>query len=400
VFSARLTADLRPNRLTLALQERKVAGLAVLDLTDSNPTRAGFEYPEDLLTPLADARGLHYAPLPFGLLAARRAVAADYARRGITVDPSRIALTASTSEAYSLLFKLLASPGDEILVPRPSYPLFDHLTALDGVIPRAYDLDDHGSWSIDFSSLDDALGPKTRAVLIVHPNNPTGSFISESDRERLASVCGRHGLAIIADEVFADYSLEPDAPGGSLLTRDDVLVFALGGLSKSIGLPQVKLGWIATAGPAAIVEAALSRLELVCDTYLSVSTPVQLAASELLQCGAGVRAQIAARLSNNYARLRALVSDVPSCRLLRAEGGWYAVVQVPSFQSEEELVIDLLTVDGVLVHPGYFFDFPRESFVIVSLLPRADVFASGVARLLDRAAGIMHVEPRGVAAQP
>jgi alanine-synthesizing transaminase len=396
----RLTSDLRPNRLTVALQERKAAALPVLDLTESNPTRAGFVYSEDLLAPLADPRGLRYVPAPLGLLDARRAVAADYARRGVAVDPSCIALTSSTSEAYSLLFKLLASPGDEILVPRPSYPLFDHLTALDGLIPRAYDLDYHGSWSIDFASLDSALDPKTRAVLIVHPNNPTGSFVSKDDRERLASVCARHDLALIADEVFADYAIEPDAAGDSVLARDDVLVFALGGLSKSIGLPQLKLAWVATAGPGAIVREALSRLELVCDTYLSVSTPVQLAAPELLRSGAGVRAQIAARVRSNYARLRTLVGEVPSCRLLRAEGGWYAVVQVPSFQSEEELVIDLLVEDGVLVHPGYFFDFPRETFVVVSLLPAEDVFASGVGRLLARATATNRVERRRLAAQP
>lgn len=401
VFSTRIAADLRPNRLTLALEKRKADGLPIFDLTESNPTRVGFEYPDGLLAALANPRGLEYAPEPFGLIEARRAVAVEYARHGLSVDPHRIALTASTSEAYSLLFKLLASPADEVLVPRPSYPLFDHLTTLDGVVARSYDLDYHGSWTIDFESVERALSPKTRAVLVVHPNNPTGSFVSDADRDQLAAVCVAHDLAVIADEVFADYTLEAgSSPPGSVLTRDDVLVFALGGLSKSIGLPQVKLGWVAAAGPDAIVREALSRLELACDTYLSVSTAVQLAASELLERGAVVRTQIAARITANYGRLRALVAEVPSCRLLRAEGGWYAVVQVPTLEPEEELVVDLLAMDGVLTHPGYFFDFPRESFVILSLLPDERVFERGVARLLERATETRPRGLSGLAARP
>lgn len=384
MLASRITGDLVPNRLTEVLRRRRAAGEPVIDLTETNPTRVGLEYPEDLLAPLSDCRGLTYAPQPFGLMEAREAVALDYRRRGIAVAPDRVALTASSSEAYSLLFKLLAAPGDEVLVPRPSYPLFDHLTTLDGVVARPYDLEYDGTWSIDFASVDRSLSARTRALLVVSPNNPTGSFLSQADFDRLSTTCASRGVALIADEVFADYELEPGAASraASMLTRDEVLLFALGGLSKSIGLPQVKLGWIAVTGPDGRVAEALTHLEIVCDTYLSVSTPVQLAARELLERGAGIRRQIAARIAANYRQLKDLVASAPSCRLLHAAGGWSAVVQVPTFRSEEELVVDLLSKEGVLVHPGYFFDFPRESFLIISLLPAESLFGDGVKRLL------------------
>ena len=378
-----MPANLAPNRLTEALRSLHASREPLIDLTESNPTRAGFGYPPDLLVPLANARGLRYAPSPLGSMEARRAVAADYERQGVRVPPERVVLTASTSDSYSLLFKLLADTGDEVLVPRPSYPLFDHLTRLDLVVTRHYDLDIHGSWSIDFSSLERAITPRTRAVLVVSPNNPTGSFVTADELDRLAAICAPRDIAIVADEVFADYELEPGAASraGRVATRRDVLSFALGGLSKSAGLPQVKLGWMAVGGPDRLVAEALERLELVCDTYLSVSTPVQLAAAELLHRGAAVRSQIAVRIVANYRALHTAVAGAPSCRVLPSEGGWYAVLQVPSLESEEDLVLRLLA-DGVLTHPGYFFDFPRGSFLIVSLLPPDASFADGVSRVL------------------
>jgi alanine-synthesizing transaminase len=385
VFSSRLPDDVTANRLTEALRARRAP---FIDLTLSNPTRAGLDYPDDLLTPLANRRGLTYAPSPLGALDARRAVAADYARQGVRVDADRIALTASTSDAYSLLFKLLADAGDEVLVPRPGYPLYDHLTRLDLLTARHYDLDLHGAWAIDFVSLERALTERTRAVLLVSPNNPTGSFVTRPELDRLADICGPRGIAIIADEVFADYELEPGAAaragrlvGHGLQAVPDVLSFSLGGLSKSVGLPQAKLGWIAVGGPDRLVAGALERLELICDTYLAVSTPVQLAAAELLLHGAAVRSQITTRTVLNYRTLQRAVAAVPACRVLPAEGGWYGVLQVPSLESEEALVLCLLD-EGVLTHPGYFFDFPRESFLIVSLLPPEPAFADGVARVL------------------
>jgi aspartate/methionine/tyrosine aminotransferase len=385
MFSTRTPADLSPNRLAQAVADLHAEGRTIIDLTESNPTRAGFSYPSDLLTPLADPRGLTYAPHPFGAMPARRAVADELGRRGPAVPPERIVLTASTSESYGVLFKLLADAGDEVLVPRPSYPLFDHLTRLDVVVARPYDLEYHSQWSVDFESVERAWTSRTRAILVVSPNNPTGSFLKPRELDRLSGLCAEHGAAIVADEVFADYELEPNA--GSVAARlgqDGALTFSLGGLSKSAGLPQLKLGWIAASGPAGAVERAMARLELICDTYLSVSTPVQLAARELLARGVAIRSQIAERVAVNYERLRLEATASPACRVLRAEGGWYAVLHVPALETEEELVVELLRSYGVLVHPGYFFDFARESFLIVSLLTPEAAFLEGVRRILQR----------------
>ena len=385
-FSGRIPHELESNRLALALARLRDEGRPILDLTQSNPTRASFSYPSNLLEPLAHARGLSYRPEPLGVAEARAAVAADFARRGRHVNPGRIALTASTSEAYSLLFKVLCDPGDEVLVPQPSYPLFEHLTRLDGVSSIGYQLDYHGRWSVDLSSVERALSPRTRALLVVSPNNPTGNFISQPDLDALAALCVQRDIAVISDEVFADYALQDDSgvAQGVLSDRTDVLGFTLGGLSKSVGLPQVKLGWIAVSGSDTIVDATLARLELACDTYLSVSTPVQLATPEILERGADVRHQIRARVRRNLAHCATLVADRPACTLLHTEGGWSAVIQVPTFEPEEELMLALLAETSVLVHPGYFFDFPTESFVIVSLLTPEDIFADGLARVLDR----------------
>ena len=384
MFSSRIPSDLAPNRLARAVEECRAEGRTIIDLTASNPTLAGFAYPDDLLAPLGDRRGLIYSPHPLGALTARRAVAADYERRGITIAPERIALTSSTSEAYSLLFKVLCDPGDEVLTPRPSYPLFEHLTGLDAVVPRAYEVEYHGVWSINIASIERALTERTRAILLVNPNNPTGSFVKREELDAVADVCGRRGIALIVDEVFADYELHAGAGGvrGQVLARNDLLTFGLGGLSKSIGLPQAKLGWIAVAGPEAVARAALARLEFACDTYLSVSTPVQSAAPALMERGAAIRRQIQERVSTNYRGIVEAVALAPSCRILPAEGGWYAVMQVPFLEPEEDLVLELLAKHDVLVHPGYFFDFPRESFLIVSLLPPASAVTAGVIRIL------------------
>lgn len=386
-FSRRLPAQLESNRLSVALARLRREGVPVIDLTESNPTRAGFDYAPDLLASLADARGLAYRPEPFGLLSAREAVADDFVRRGRAMDAGRIALTASTSEAYSLLFKLLCDPDDEVLVPQPSYPLFEHLTRLDAVVSVPYRLDYHGRWSVDLSSVERASTPRTRALLIVNPNNPTGNFISAGDLDRLAELCVPRGIAVISDEVFADYELDATAvppARGVLSDRSDVLGFTLGGLSKSVGLPQVKLGWIAVSGDDTLVGATLPRLELACDTYLSVSTPVQLAVREILARGSDVRRQIQRRCRTNLARCATLVAGRPACTLLHAEGGWYAVIQVPTLEPEEDLMLALLMETSVLAHAGYFFDFPRESFLVVSLLTPEDLFAEGVSRILDR----------------
>jgi aspartate/methionine/tyrosine aminotransferase len=264
--------------------------------------------------------------------------------------------------------------------------LFEHLTRLDAVRLTPYDLEYHGTWSIDLDGLERALSSRARAVLCVHPNNPTGSFVSAGDFERVATMCASREVAIVADEVFADYDLVPGGARGAarMLDQREVLVFSLGGLSKSIGLPQVKLGWIAIAGPDRLVREALSRLEFACDMYLGVSTPVQLAAPALLEGGASIRRQIQARLRTNYEFEGMSRTSAGGCRVLRAEGGWYSVMQVPAFEPEEEMALTLLTDDQVFVHPGYFYDFPREAYFVVSLLAPEAEFREGVSRILRR----------------
>ena len=381
MFSRRLPPHAELNALTRALAARRTAGRPVVDLTESNPTRAGFRYPPDLLAELASAAALRYEPQPFGLDSAREAVARDHARRGVTIDPGRIVLTASTSEAYTWLFKLLCDPGDTVLVPRPSYPLFEHLTRLEGICTVPFHLEYHGRWEIDFESVD-AAPARTRALVIVSPNNPTGSFVSARELSRLFALCRDRGWVLIADEVFAEYPLDADAPVTDIAARADVPCFTLGGLSKSAGLPQLKLGWIVAGGPEAACAAALAGLELIADSFLSVSTPVQVAAPHLLERGAAIRAQIHERTRTNLAALRALATSFPACEALTIEGGWSAVVRVPATRSEEQLILELLDREGILVHPGYFFDFPREAFLVMSLLPPPDMFSDAAARVL------------------
>ena len=385
-FSDRVPSDLTPNRITTALADLRSRGVPIIDLTESNPTRVGLAYRGDLLDPLADRASLTYEPSPFGLECARAEVAADYRRRGVEVDRARVILTASTSEAYSSLFKLLCDPGDEVLVPRPSYPLFDHLTRLDAVRARPYLLGYDGAWTVDLDSVRTALTSRTRAIIVVSPNNPTGSFVSADEMAALSGLCAERGIALIGDEVFADYGLgdRPDRHP-SMLAEPLALTFGLGGLSKSAGLPQIKLGWMAAGGPASLVDAALARLEVIADAYLSVSTPVQRASGALIASGAETRDRVRARVAGNYRELAALVGDHPACTLLPVAAGWSAVVQVPATRAEEALVLTLLEQDHVLVHPGYFYDFPREAFVVLSLLPEPRVFRDGVEKALERA---------------
>ena len=384
MFSSRLRQAAGRNRLAVAIERRRAAGLPIIDLTLSNPTRAGLAYPGGLLAPLAQDLSLCYEPEPFGLLSARQAVSQDLARRGLSVPSGRIVLTASTSEAYSLLFKLLCDPGDAVLAPRPSYPLVEHLTDLDGVSLEHYRLEFHGRWELDLQGLrEKARSERVRAIIMISPNNPTGSVVADAELDAVASIACEHDLALISDEVFADYPIS-DRQLGSALRQETALTFMLGGLSKSAGLPQVKLGWMAIGGGAALVADAMERLETICDAYLSVSTPVQVAAPDLLKAGASVRTQIHGRVRGNYARLVALASANPACTVMPVEAGWYAVVQVPALASEDAIVVDLLERTGVLVHPGFFFDFEREAFLVVSLLPEPQVFAAAAQALFGQ----------------
>ena len=390
-FSSRLPGLDGPNRLARARERLGVRGVSVIDLTESNPTRVGFRYPARLLDSLASPRSLSYRPDPRGMACAREAVAAYLGRHQLDVAVDRIVLTTSTSDAYSIVFKLLCDPGHEVAVPHPSYPLLDHLTRLEAVTSVPYALEFHGRWQVDHSGLRRQLTSRTRAVLIVNPNNPTGSFVRRDDLDTIVGLCRERGMALVVDEVFGFYPMTDTARGVSVLDQPtDVLTFVFGGLSKAVGLPQLKLGWIILAGPDTLVDRSLDRLDLICDTYLSVATPVQVAADQLLREGATVTVQIAGRIRENYAALQQLVAAHPAVGLLPVEGGWYAVVQVPATRSEEALVLELLEHEHVFVHPGYFFDFPREAFLVMSLLPEPAVFEEAARRVLAYAAGTGH----------
>jgi aspartate/methionine/tyrosine aminotransferase len=387
MFSSRTPQDLTPNVLARRVKESRASGREVIDLTVTNPTVVGLPYPEEILAPLATAASLLYRPEPFGLSEARKAVARVYCRGGTTVAPERVVLTSSTSEAYSVLFKLLCDAGDTVLVPTPSYPLFDHLSRLDAVSTATYRLDYHGRWSVDADSVDRHWTERTRAVLAVSPNNPTGSVLSLDDEQLLAERCAERGAALIVDEVFADYLWVAGSDGPRVPTSDGPLTFRLGGLSKSVGLPQLKLGWCTVDGPDALVEESLSRLEIICDAYLSVSTPVQIAAQDLLERGAVIRTSILERIRRNHSALAGVLSAHPAVELLHGDGGWSSVLRIPSTGDEEEIVIDLLEKDGVLVHPGYFFDFSNGAFLVVSLLPLPADFDEGIRRITQRLGG-------------
>jgi alanine-synthesizing transaminase len=381
MFSARLRWNAPVNPVSKLLAEKKVAGAGILDLTESNPTRAQIIYPErEILEALADARSMRYEPAPAGLREAREAVAAYC---GGHVDPEDILLTASTSEAYSFIFKLLANAGEEILVPRPSYPLFEFLANLESLRVVQYPLAYHEGWVIDFEGLRAHASDKTRAIILVNPNNPTGSFLKQVEFDRLVAFCAEKDLAIISDEVFADYTFRnDDLRVRSLSNTQDVLTFSLSGLSKVVALPQMKLGWIVLSGPANLRASALERLELIADTYLSAGTPVQWAAGRLLCLRDRIQRQICARVRDNLDFLRARTGKDSPWTVLDVEGGWYATLQAPRIRSEEEWVLRLLREENVLVQPGYFFDFDREAFLIVSLLPPPPIFEEGVGRLL------------------
>jgi hypothetical protein len=381
MFSSRFPWDLQPNRLTRLLAARRAAGARLLDLTESNPTRAALTYPAETLDAFQDSRALIYQPAPAGAAGARQAVASYYRERGQSVDISRILLTASTSEAYAYLFKLLANPGDQVLVPRPSYPLFEFLAHLESVELCQYPLVYHGAWSIDLEALGAAVTDRTRAVVLVNPNNPTGSYVKRHELEALVRLCAARRIALISDEVFADYAFSPDTTrAGTIAAVEECLAFSMSGLSKVAGLPQMKLGWIATAGPEHLQREALERLEWIADTYLSVSTPVQCAAARLLKVGDAIREQIRKRCAENLTTVREALAGSAG-NILTVEGGWYITIQVPQMRSEEEWALQLLTRQDVLVQPGFFYDFETEAFLIVSLLTAPQIFNEGIKRL-------------------
>jgi alanine-synthesizing transaminase len=388
MFSDRTNWKLTRNRLTEALEEARAAGRKILDLTISNPTRAGLQHAEtEILAALSSPRSLDYDPQPKGLPEARAAVSAYYQNQHATlVDPEDLILTTSTSEAYSFVFRLLCNPGDEILVPKPSYPLFEFLAGLEDVKLIPYPLlYDHG-WQIDFSSLQQRVTARTRAVVVVHPNNPTGSFVHQHEREELNHFCQRDSLAIIADEVFLDYAHD-GAARQTFAGNQEALTFTLSGVSKISALPQMKVAWIATSGPPAEVEGSLSRLEIIADTYLSMNAPIQWATPILLDQRREIQRQLVDRVLGNLTELDRQLVTQRACQRLAVEGGWYAVLRVPVTQSDEELAVDLVRKKSVFVHPGHFYDFASDGYLVLSLITPLEEFSEGIRRILDACRG-------------
>jgi alanine-synthesizing transaminase len=383
MFSQRTNWKLTQNPYTQAIEAARSTGVKLLDLTVSNPTQCGLQYDTSaILAAFQNAEALSYDPQPKGLLSARKEVAGYYAENhSVTVDPQNIFLTTSTSEAYSFLFRLLCDPQDEVLVPTPSYPLFDFLADLQDVRLVRYPLEYAQGWLIDFKSLAAAITPRTQAILLVHPNNPTGSYIRKEEARRLNELCREHNLALIVDEVFLDYAF-----GGtwvqSFTGNQDALTFTLSGLSKVAALPQMKVAWLVVSGPEILTKPAVDRLDVIADTYLSTSAPSQLAVPSLIAQRFSLRAQLLKRIRANFLELQQQLAGNMKCELLDADGGWYAVVRARSARVDEDIAIELLQRKQVLVHPGHFYDFRNDGHFVFSLIGNAADFREGVARFL------------------
>jgi aspartate/methionine/tyrosine aminotransferase len=382
MFASRTNWNLKPNRLSEALERHKSSGRRLLDLSASNPTECGFNYDVlAILQALGNAESLQYHPDPRGLKSARQAVVDYYAERGERVSLDDLLLTASTSEAYSFIFRLLCDPGDELLIPTPSYPLFDFLADVNDVKLTPYPLFyDHG-WHIDLHALKQAITPRTRGVIVVHPNNPTGHFTKPEEIVQLNQICSSNQMAVIADEVFLDFSL--GAAAKSFVGNTGALTFTMSGISKISGLPQMKLAWLAAGGPEEVKREALARLEMIADTYLSLNAPIQLAAPVLLHARAAFQKQLMARVRANLAELDAQLTKEKRFNRLNVEGGWYAVLRVPATRPDEDLAIELLEKHDVYVHPGHFYDFPGDGYLVVSLITPEQDFHEGIGRILS-----------------
>ena len=383
MFSGRSNWNLEENRLSRALARCRETGKTIIDLSASNPTTCGFSFDQSaILGAFADPEALRYSPAPRGLPEARAAVCSYYAEQDCTIPMEEVFLTTGTSEGYSFVFRTLCDPGDEILVPTPSYPLFDFLADIQDVRLTRYSLIyDHG-WQIDFHSLQRAISPRTRAVIVVHPNNPTGHYAKASEASQLAEICSQLDIAIIADEVFLDFSFSGERHR-SFAAETGALTFVLSGLSKIAGLPQMKAAWIVTAGPPHLKGSALSRLEVIADTYLSMNAPVQCALPALLDQRHNFQRQWRTRSSANLGELDRQLAGHARCSRLMSDGGWNVVLRVPAIRSDEDAAIDLLQTKGVYVHPGHFYDFPGDGHIVVSLLAPLEEFTEGISRLLS-----------------
>jgi alanine-synthesizing transaminase len=383
MFSDRTNWNLEANRLSCALTEHIAAGKPLLDLTASNPTECGFELDRrEILRALANPESLRYEPDPKGLLRARQSVAAYYADHGAVVSADDLILTTSTSEAYSFVFHTICNSADEILVPSPSYPLFSFLADIQDVKLARYPLMYDQGWQIDFPALEQSITSRTRGVIVVNPNNPTGHFCRPEDRDRLNRICSERRMAIIADEVFLDFALGSTEPH-SFASNNGALTFTMSGLSKISGLPQMKTAWLITTGPPAFRSPALARLEVIADTFLSMNAPLQLATPAFLKLRRRFQEQLIARVRKNLAELDFQLANRKSCSRLVVEGGWYGVLRVPATRPDEDLAIELLTTKGVYVHPGHFYDFSAAGYLILSLITPDKDFAEGVKLLLS-----------------
>ena len=385
MFAERTNWNLAGNRLSEALARHRASGKRLFDLTASNPTDCGFEYDSEvILAALRNPATLRYEPNPKGLESARLAVTEYYSALGARISADDIFLTTSTSEAYSYVFRLLCNPGDELLIPAPSYPLFSFLAEiLDVKLVRYPLVYDHG-WQIDFHSLQNAASPRTRGVIVVNPNNPTGHFVKVNELQALNDLCAKHSLAIIADEVFLDFGFSGAAPL-TLAANSQALTFVMSGLSKVAGLPQMKMAWLVANGPATLKKQAIEKFEIIADTYLSPNAPVQLATPTFLELRSGFQKQLLARVRQNLKELDRQLATQRNCSRLQVEGGWYVVLRVPATGSDEELALMLLETRDVYVHPGHFFDFPADGYLVLSLIAREDEFAEGVRRILQLA---------------
>ncbi len=383
-FSNRTNWELSANRMNMALDELRAANTDVIDLTESNPTRCGFSYPDNILKGLSNSANLCYLPESKGMRHARQAVCDYYASNGVAVDPESVVLTSSTSEGYTFLFKLLLNPGEKVLIARPSYPLFQYLIELSDAVYDFYPLNYvQGRWQIDFEALEKMIDTDTRAVILVNPNNPTGSYITQEEMDELNRICLRHNLAIISDEVFFDYRLNPaDKQGVSFSRNAKVPTFVLNGISKILGLPQMKLSWILVQGPQDAAGEALKRLDMIADTFLSVNTPVQNALPLWFQARGLLQTAILNRLRKNHKAVKEFAC-VHKLTFFESRGGWYAVVHSSIIKDEEDWILDLLVRKHVLVHPGYFFDFPEEGNLVLSLLPDEKDFQKGLGLMAD-----------------
>ncbi|MGA3287172.1 MAG: pyridoxal phosphate-dependent aminotransferase [Bacteroidota bacterium] len=382
MFSSRTDWNTTPNRLSGLAAEKHLRGESIIDLTESNPTKCEFSYPsEEIRSALTEPSIVSYRPEPRGLLSARKAIAEYYAVHGIAITPEQIILTSSTSEAYSFLFKLLCNVGDEVVVPQPSYPLFEYLCQLNDITLRYYRLAYDGEWHIDFASLRAQFSDRTRAIVLVHPNNPTGSYLKQNEFDQICSLASEHHFSLIADEVFGSYDISSDVHCANILTSQSfVPLFSLNGISKLLGLPQLKLSWIVVDGNLQQRDEALNRLDIIADTFLSVNTPVQVALPKLLRSSSDIRNQIRLRIQTNYRLLQKVFAD-SSTSVLRVEGGWYAVLQLPQKYSDDNWAEEILTHQNILVQPGHFFDMEQKSCIVISLLSVSDLFDDAILRL-------------------